>query len=71
MFLQSEDVFAELFTNCLELIFIDVMMNACELILEDGIDVGTNNRGYNGITIGFTVEEMLSTRLGIKYLLLL
>ena len=56
MLLQIEDVFSEGFTNFLELRFVDVMMNGYELILEDRLEVGTNNRGYNGMTIGFIVE---------------
>ena len=69
VFLQSEDVFAEGFTNCLELRFIELMMNGFELILEDGLEVGTSKGDKNGMTLGFTVGEMLSTRLGEKDLL--
>ena len=54
MFLQSEDVFSEGFTNCLELSFIDVIITGYELILKDGLDVGSNKGGYNGMTLGFT-----------------
>ena len=32
------------------------MMNVCEIILEDGFDDGTSKGGYNGMTLGFTVE---------------
>ena len=44
MFFQSNDVFSEVFTNCLELSFIDVTMNGYEIILEYGVEVGTNIR---------------------------
>ena len=69
MFLQSEYCFSEVITNCLELSFIDVMMKVYELILKYGLEVGTHNRGYNGMTLSFTVGEMLRTILGIKDLL--
>ena len=69
IFLQSEYCFSEVITNCLELSFIDVMMKVYELILKYGLEVGTHNRGYNGMTLSFTVGEMLRTILGIKDLL--
>ena len=45
------------------------MMNVNELILEDRLEVGTNNRGYNGMTLGFTVGEMRRKILWIKDIL--
>ena len=54
MLLLSEDSFSDGFTNSLELSSIDVMMNGYEIILEDGLEVGTYKRGYNGMTLGFT-----------------
>ena len=54
MLLLSEDAFSDGFTNSLELSSIDVMMNGYEIILEDGLEVGTYKRGYNGMTLGFT-----------------
>ena len=44
MFLQSDDVFAEGFTNCLEPRLIYVMMNVYEIILTCVLKVVTNNK---------------------------
>ena len=44
-------------------------MNGYEIILEDGLDVGTNKGGYNVMRLGSNVGEIMIIRLGIKYLL--